>query len=161
MVAATAQAKRTRITSPIDGIVKNLRYHTIGGVVRPGEPIMEIVPTHERLVVEAKLNPIDRGHVVEGQRVVVKVKSYDFVRYGGLEGKVTHIATDANSDPDGQPYFRLLAETDRAYLGEEVGSLRIIAGMRASVDIHTGSKSVIKYLLKPVLKLKHEAFRER
>ena len=161
MVAATAQAKRTRITSPIDGIVKNLRYHTIGGVVRPGVPIMEIVPTHERLVVEAKLNPIDRGHIVEGQRVVVKVTSYDFVRYGGLEGKVTHIATDANSDPDGQPYFRLLAETDRAYLGEEVGSLPIIAGMRASVDIHTGSKSVIEYLLKPVLKLKHEAFRER
>ena len=161
MVEATDQARRTQITSPIDGIVKNLRHHTIGGVVRPGEPIMEIVPTHEKLVVEARLNPIDRGHVEEGQRVVVKVTSYDFVRYGGLEGKVAHIAADANSDPEGQPYFRVIAETDKAYLGDEVGSLPIIPGMQASVDIHTGSKSIIEYLIKPVLKLKHESFRER
>ncbi len=161
MVEATAQADRTQITSPIDGIVKNLRYHTIGGVVRPGEPIMEIVPTHEKLVIEARLNPIDRGYVEEGQRVVVKVGSYDFVRYGGLEGKVAHIAADANSDQNGQAYFRVIAETDKAYLGDVAGSLPIIPGMQASVDIHTGSKSVIDYLLRPVLKLKHESFRER
>ena len=161
MIKATEQADRTQITSPIDGIVKNLRYHTIGGVVRPGEPIMEIVPTHEKLVIVARLNPIDRGYVEEGQRVVVKVTSYDFVRYGGLEGVVAHIAADANSDANGQPYFRVVAETEKAYLGEEEGSLPIVPGMQASIDIHTGSKTVIEYLLRPVLKLRHESFRER
>ncbi len=161
MIKATEQADRTQITSPIDGIVKNLRYHTIGGVVRPGEPIMEIVPTHEKLVIVARLNPIDRGYVEEGQRVVVKVTSYDFVRYGGLEGVVAHIAADANSDANGRPYFRVIAETEKAYLGEEEGSLPIVPGMQASIDIHTGSKTVIEYLLRPVLKLRHESFRER
>lgn len=161
MIKATEQADRTLITSPIDGIVKNLRYHTIGGVVRPGEPIMEIVPTHEKLVIVARLNPIDRGYVEEGQRVVVKVTSYDFVRYGGLEGVVAHIAADANSDANGRPYFRVIAETEKAYLGEEEGSLPIVPGMQASIDIHTGSKTVIEYLLRPVLKLRHESFRER
>lgn len=161
LARANEQEGRTLIVSPIDGVIKNLRYHTIGGVVRPGEPIMEIVPMREKLIVEARLNPIDRGYVSEGQPVVVKVSSYDFVRYGGLDGHVKHIAGDADQDANGNPYFRVVIETDKAELGESKGSLPIIAGMQATVDIHTGSKSVLEYLLKPVLKLKHEAFRER
>jgi adhesin transport system membrane fusion protein len=158
---ATRQAGRTQIASPIDGVVKNLRYHTIGGVVRPGEPIMEIVPMREKLVVEARLNPLDRGYVDEGQSVVVKVSSYDFVRYGGLDGHVTHIAADANSDQNGVPYYRVVIETDKAYLGGAEGLLPIMPGMQATVDIHIGEKSVLEYLVRPVLKLKDEAFRER
>jgi adhesin transport system membrane fusion protein len=122
---------------------------------------MEIVPMREKLVVEARLNPLDRGYVDEGQSVVVKVSSYDFVRYGGLDGHVTHIAADANSDQNGVPYYRVVIETDKAYLGGAEGLLPIMPGMQATVDIHIGEKSVLEYLVRPVLKLKDEAFRER
>ena len=102
---ATDQAARTEIQSPIDGVVKNMRYHTIGGVVQGGEPIMEIVPLREDLVIEARLNPVDRGYVEVGQAAVVKISSYDFVRYGGLDGTVATIAPDATLDDSGEPYF--------------------------------------------------------
>ena len=158
---ATEQTVRADIRSPIDGIVKNLRYHTIGGVVQPGEAIMEIVPTGERLVIEAKLSPTDRGYVSVGQPTVVKISTYDFARYGGLEGKVTMVAADTSTDEEGVPFFRVLVETDKTYLGRAEGELPIIPGMEATVDIYTGSRTVIEYLIKPVLKLRHEAFRER
>jgi len=160
LAEATEQGVRAEIKSPIEGVVKNMRYNTIGGVVSPGEAIMEIVPTGDKLVVEAKLNPTDRGYVEEGQRAVVKVTTYDFVRYGGLDGAVLHVAPDSTTDQDGAPYFRVIVETDKTYLGEE-GQLPITPGMQATVDIHTGEKSVMDYLIKPVLKLRHEAFRER
>ncbi|MCW8836572.1 MAG: HlyD family type I secretion periplasmic adaptor subunit [Rhodospirillales bacterium] len=158
---ANEQGFRAQIRSPIDGVVKNLRYHTIGGVVRPGEAIMEIVPTGEKLVVDARLNPIDRGYVMANQTATVKISTYDFVRYGGLEGKVILIAADTTVDKDGSPYYRVVVETDKAYLGDEEGKLPITPGMEATVDIHTGTRSVLDYLIKPVLKLRHEAFRER
>jgi adhesin transport system membrane fusion protein len=160
-VQATEQGLRSEIKSPIDGVVKNLRYHTIGGVVRSGEPIMEIVPTGENLVIEAKLNPVDRGYVTTGQKATVKVSTYDFVRYGGLDGTVIHVAPDSSTDPKGEPYFRVVVQTEKTYLGEAAGKLPITPGMQATVDIHTGKKSVMEYLVKPVLKLRHEAFRER
>ena len=160
LAEATEQGVRAEIKSPIEGVVKNMRYNTIGGGVSPGEAIMEIVPTGDKLVVEAKLNPTDRGYVEEGQRAVVKVTTYDFVRYGGLDGAVLHVAPDSTTDQDGAPYFRVIVETDKTYLGEE-GQLPITPGMQATVDIHTGEKSVMDYLIKPALKLRHEAFRER
>lgn len=158
---ATDQGARALIRSPIDGVVKNMRYNTIGGVVRPGEPIMEIVPTGEILVVEAKLSPVDRGFVEVGQPAVVKVSTYDFVRYGGLNGKVTLVDADSTVAPDGTPYFRVVVQTDKTHLGSEEGKLPITPGMEATVDIHTGTKSVLQYLVTPVLKLRYEAFRER
>ncbi len=158
---ATDQARRAEIKSPIDGVVKNLRYHTIGGVVRAGEPIMEIVPSEQNLIIEARLSPVDRGYVEVGYPVQVKITTYEFIRYGGLDGEVIHIAADANADPSGKPYFRLFVKTKKSYLGETAGDLPITPGMQAVVDIHTGSRSVMEYLLRPVLKLKHEAFRER
>lgn len=161
LAQATDQVRRTVIRSPIDGVVKNMRYHTIGGVVKPGDPIMEIVPVAENVVVEARLHPIDRGYVRVGQAATVKVSTYDFIRYGGLEGEVIQIAPDSSIDEEGAPYFRVVVQTDRAYLGEEGDDLRITPGMQASIDIHTGERSVMDYLLRPVLKLRHEAFRER
>lgn len=158
---ATDQFRRTTIRSPIDGVVQNLSFVTIGGVIRPGEPILEIVPSREKLIVEARLNPVDRGYVEQGQAAVVKISTYDFVRYGGLDGRVILVAPDASTGPDGQPYFRVLVETDKTWLGERRGLLPISPGMQAIVDIHTGRKSVMDYLVKPVLKLRHEAFRER
>ncbi|MFQ5765160.1 MAG: HlyD family type I secretion periplasmic adaptor subunit [Rhodospirillales bacterium] len=161
LTRATEVGVRAEIKSPIDGVVKNLRYNTIGGVVKPGEPILEIVPTGENLVIQAKLNPTDRGYVTEGQNATVKISTYDFARYGGLNGAVIQLAPDTSTDENGQPFFRVVVQTDKNYLGEEEGSLPIVPGMQATVEIHTGQKSVMDFLIKPVLKLKHEAFRER
>ncbi len=158
---ATEQGLRTEIKSPIEGVVKNMRYNTIGGVVKPGEPIMEIVPTGDKLIIEAKLNPTDRGYVEAGQKTVVKISTYDFVRYGGLDGEVVLVAPDSSTDEEGNPYYRVVVHTDKTHLGAEAGALPIMPGMQATVDIHTGTKSVMDYLIKPVLKLKHESFRER
>jgi len=158
---AEKQGNRSEIKSPIDGIVQKMAVSTVGGVVKPGEPIMEIVPTGDKLVVEARLNPTERGFIVEGQPAVVKISTYDFVRYGGLDGQVIHVAPDASKDENGAPYFRVVVQTDKTYLGSKVGQLPITPGMEATVDIHTGRKSVMDYLVKPVLKLKDEAFRER
>lgn len=161
LARVTEQGSRAEIKSPIDGVVKNLRYNTIGGVIKPGEPILEIVPTGENLVIQSKLNPTDRGYVTEGQSALVKISTYDFARYGGLEGTVIQLAPDTTTDENGQPYFRVIVQTDKNYLGEVEGSLPIVPGMQATVDIHTGKKSVMDYLVRPVLKLRHEAFRER
>ncbi|TAN46539.1 MAG: HlyD family type I secretion periplasmic adaptor subunit [Rhodospirillales bacterium] len=159
---ATDQALRSQVNSPIDGIVKNLRYNTIGGVIKPGDTVMEIVPLKDKLVIEAKLNPIDRGYVEAGQKALVKVSTYDFARYGGLYGKVALVAADSTIDQtNGQAYFRVVAETDKSFLGDSEGILPITPGMQATVEIHTGTRTVMEYLLKPVIKLKHEAFRER
>lgn len=158
---ATEQGIRAEIKSTINGVVKNMRYNAVGNVVKPGEPIMEIVPTGDQLVVEAKLNPIDRGYVTVGQAATVKISTYDFARYGGLKGEVIRVAPDSSTDEDGAPYFRVVVQTDKNYLGYNEGDLPITPGMQATVDIHTGKKSVMDYLVKPVLKLRDEAFRER
>jgi adhesin transport system membrane fusion protein len=161
---AAGQALRSQIQSPIDGIVKNLRYNTLGGVIKPGDTIMEIVPLKDKLIIEGKLNPIDRGYVEAGQKALVKISTYDYARYGGLYGQVVLVAPDTTTEQgvqNPQPYYRVVAETDKNYLGSEVGSLPITPGMIATIEIHTGTKTVMEYLVKPVIKLKHEAFRER
>ncbi len=158
---AREQGSRAEIKSPISGVVKNLRFNTIGGVVKPGEPVMEIVPTGENLVIQSRLNPTDRGYVTEGQKALVKISTYDYARYGGLDGVVVQVAPDTSMDENGQPYFRVIVQTEKNYLGGEEGSLPIVPGMQATVNIHTGKKSVMDYLIKPVLKLRDEAFRER
>jgi membrane fusion protein, adhesin transport system len=159
---ASDQVRRTEVLSPIRGVVKNLANNTVGGVVRAGDPIMEIVPVNEKLVIEAKLNPVDVGFVKEQMKADVKISTYEFIRYGGLEGTVTQVAADANQDrQSGDHYFRVIVETDKSYLLSEGKKLPISSGMQAEVDIHIGTKSVFQYLIQPVLKLKHEAFRER
>ncbi len=160
---AADQQRRTLITSPIDGIIKNMRSNTIGGVIRPGDPIMEIVPLHERLQIDTKLNPMDRGYVQVGQRATVKISAYDYTTYGGLDGDVILVAADTTvpQTQNAQPYYRVVVQTDRAYIGDETDKRLISPGMQASVEIHTGTRSVMEFLVKPVLKLRHEAFRER
>lgn len=162
LATATDQGMRAEIRSPIDGVVKRLRYNTIGGVVAPGDPIMEIVPSEDKLVVAAKLAPADRGYVHDGQDALIKVTTYDYVRYGGLKGRVIHVAPDSSTDTKtNAAYFDVTVETERAHLGDDARPLPISAGMEAVVDIHTGTRTVADYLLTPVLKLRHEAFRER
>ena len=158
---ATEQGVRAEIKSSINGVVKNMIANTIGGVVKPGEPIMEIVPTGDKLVIESKLNPTDRGYVSVGQDALVKITTFDYARYGGLDGKVIMVAPDSSTDENGIPFFRVVVMTDKTYLGNAQGDLDIMPGMEATIDIHTGKKTVMDYLVKPVLKLRHEAFRER
>ena len=161
MVRATDQETRTTIRSPTNGVVKNMRYNTLGGVVRPGEPILDIVPTEDTLVIEARLNPIDRGFVSSGQKAVVKIDTYDFARYGGLDGEVQSVAPDSTITDGGAAYFKVVVQTDQPWLGDETENRLIAPGMGATVDIHTGTRTVLEYLLRPVLKMKSEAFRER
>ncbi len=155
------KSARLEIRSPISGIVKNLRYTTVGGVVKPGEPIMEIVPTGEKLVVSAKLNPIDRGFVRAGQPAKIKLSTYDFTKYGTLEGRVERVAADATQDPEKGPVFEVVIETEKNYLGKTEDELPITPGMLATVDIYTGTKSAIDFLIKPVIKMDTTAFEAR
>ena len=158
---ASEQAGRSFVRAPIEGIVKTLRFNTLGGVVKPGEPIMDIVPTSDELVVRAKLDPKDRGYVVKGQKANVKVTTFDYARYGDLEGMVEHIAASTDMTQDGIAYYTVVVKTDKNYLGEEKGEYAIQPGMQATVDIHTGQRTVLDFIIRPVLKLRHEAFRER
>lgn len=163
MTQASDQQLRTQITSPTDGVVKNMRANTLGGVIRAGDPIMEIVPIHEKLLIEARLQPSDRGYVKEGQDAVVKISAFDYTTYGGLEGKVMMVAPDTTVVADKEPYYRVIVETERSWLSEGDSKVKhsISAGMPATVEIHTGTRTVMHYLVKPVLKLSDDAFHER
>jgi len=160
--AANEQNRRTVIRSPIKGVIKQLRFNTLGGVIRPGEAILDIVPQSDNLIIEAKLNPIDRGYVRQGQLTTVKLATFDFARYGGLEGKVVRIGADSQTDKiTGESYFEVDIRTIQNYLGLPEQSQVITPGMGATVEIRTGSRTVLEYLLKPVLRIKYEGFRER
>ena len=159
IILADKQKLRTIIRSPIDGVIKNMRYQSIGNVVKSGENIMEIVPLNEELVIEVNLEPSDRGKVFLDQYVLVKLSSYDYFRYGGLDGKVIEIAADTNKTKDGIPFYKLMVRVNNSYLGAAKGDLDISSGMQTEVDIHAGTRKIIWLLIKPILKLKHEAFR--
>lgn len=158
---------RTTITAPVRGTVKNVRVSTIGGVIQPGEHILEIVPLEEQLLVEGKIRPSDVAFLHPGLPATVKITAYDYAIYGGLKGTVEHISPDTLKDDQkaaaGRPddtYYRVLVLTDSSELTAGGKSLPIIPGMVASVEIRTGEKTILDYLLKPVLKAR-EAFRER
>ncbi|MBK4783587.1 MAG: HlyD family type I secretion periplasmic adaptor subunit [Pantoea sp. Pent] len=157
--------ERTTITAPVRGTVKNVRVNTIGGVIQPGEHILEIVPLEEQLLVEGKIRPSDVAFLRPGLPAKVKITAYDFAIYGGLDGHVEYISPDTLKDDQkaasGRPddtYYRVLILTDKSTLHAGNKYLPIIPGMVATVEIRTGEKTILDYLLKPVLKAK-EAFR--
>lgn len=157
--AKEAEARK-EVVAPLRGIVKQIYFNTIGGVVRPGDPVMEIVPSSENLVVEGRLPPHERGFVRVDQNAVVKITAYDFLLYGGLRGKVEQISADTLPAPDGSTYFRVVIKTDKNYVGDVPGLLPITPGMEVTADIHTDDRSVISYVMRPVFRLKNNAFRE-
>lgn len=155
---------RTTVRSPVKGIVKRIKVNTIGGVIQPGMDIIEIVPLDDTLLIEAKVKPADIGFIKIGQNATVKLSAYDYSIYGGLPGKVEQISADTITDDKKQKeetYYIIRVRTDRNYLGSQEKPLYIIPGMMATVDILTGHKSVLDYLLKPILKAKQSAMRER
>jgi adhesin transport system membrane fusion protein len=150
---------RTEVKAPSNGIIQNVFIHTIGGVIKPGENLIEIVPTDDSLLVEAKINPADIGFIFADQKVIVKVSAYDFSIYGGLEGNIVKIGADTQVDKDGNSYYEVLIKTKTNFLGSQ--KLPIIPGMVVSIDILTGKKSILDYILKPILKTKQYTFTER
>lgn len=152
---------RTEVTSPVTGRVKQLFVHTIGGVIKPGEDILEIVPSDEALLIEAQIKPSDIAFLYAGQEALVKVSAFDFSIYGGLKGKVTNISADTIEDRRGNPYYLVQVKTDKNYLGSDKEQKKLIAGMVVSLDIMTGKKRILDYLLKPILKAKQNALTER
>lgn len=156
--------RRTVLTSPVRGLVKNIRTNTIGGVVAPGAPMMEIVPIGSRVLVEARIKPRDIGFVRVGQKAEVKLAAYDYTTYGGLQGKIEYISPDALGDTDraaaDATYYRVMLRSDRSTLKEKGKPLPILPGMTGQVEVRTGERSVLSFILRPMLKSK-EAFRER
>jgi len=162
--ASTDQLNRTVLHSPMRGIVNNLSVTTIGGVVRPGEEILQIIPMDEELFVEARVKPENIAGVRPGQEATVKLSAYDYTIFGTLKGTVKLISADTYKDerardPDGDPHYKVTLQVDTENLTARQASLEIRPGMQASVELHTGSKTVMQYLLKPLYKSK-EAFRE-
>lgn len=155
------QVERTIVKSPVDGIVQKLYVNTIGGVIKPGADLVEIVPTNKKLYLEVKIKPSDIAYLHPGAEAKVKVSAYDFALYGGLVGEVVNISPDTIVDEKGDTYYLINIETKKNYLGTEDHPLKIIPGMVVSVDIVTGKKTIMQYILKPILKSKQYVFSER
>lgn len=160
-VAIEDRVSRTNVRSPVDGTVKQLLINTIGGVLKPGMDILEIVPLDKTVIVETKIKPSDIAFIFPGQKAVLKFTAYDYAIYGGLEGEVTHISADTITDDKGEEYYLVRIKSTKNYLGTEDNKKHIIIGMTAQVDIITGKKTVMQYIMKPILRAKNNALRER
>lgn len=157
-VALADKVKHASVRSPVKGTVKRLMVNTVGGVVQPGRDLVEVVPLDDALILEAKVAPKDIAFLRPGQPAMVKFTAYDFSTYGGLDAKLEHIGADSITDERGNTFFLVRVRTNKSFLG---ANLPIIPGMVAEVDIITGKKSILSYLLKPVLRAKQAALTER
>lgn len=159
---AEARQNRNELRSPANGIVNDVQVTTVGGFVNAGEKIMQIVPVGEKLLVEARVAPKDIAFIKVGDRATVKVTAYDFATYGGLTGKVMQVGADSVYDEaEREAYYTVIVETDRGYLTKGGRRLPIVPGMICDVEIITGSKTVLSYLLKPITRGLNQAMTER
>lgn len=161
LVGLVDRRDRTEIKSPVNGYVKDLRVYTQGGVVQPGQEFIEIVPKDDQLLVEGRIRPKDIAFIYPNQPAIVKITAYDFSIYGGLKGNVVSISPDAVTDEEGESYYMVRVRTEENTLKRAGEELPIIPGMVASVDILTGEKTVMEYLLKPFIKTLDNAMNER
>ena len=155
------RVRRTEVRSLVKGTVKQIKVKTIGGVIQPGMDLVEIVPLEDRLLIEAQIRPSDIAFLHPGQKAMVKFTAYDFSIFGGLKAALEHISADTIMNERGEPFFLILLRTERKFLGTENKPLPIIAGMTVNIDILTGKKSLLDYLLKPIKKAQQQALRER
>lgn len=157
----SSQVKRLDIRSPTNGVVKGLEVHTIGGVIAPGSKLMEIVPSDGELYAEIKISPNDIGHIKVGHPVIIKVTSYDFSRYGSIDGKITGLSATTFATEQGQSFYKGIVSLNKNHVGNVEGQNVILPGMIVNVDIITGEKSLLTYFLKPIHKALGSAFTER
>ncbi len=161
-VGSQDKVNKAVITSPVNGTIKTIHINTLGGVVRSGEDIVEIVPTEDQLLIEAKIQPKDIAFLHSGLPAVVKVTAYDFTRYGGLNGTLEHISADTTQDEEGNSFYLVRVRTEKSNLTRKDGTpMPIIPGMLTSVDIITGKRTVLDYILNPILRARDTALRER
>ena len=151
---------RTLVRSPVDGLVKKLYVNTIGGVVKPGMDLVEIVPLDKNLIAEVKVSPKDIAFIYPGQKALVKFTAYDFAIYGGLTGKVVGISPDTVTDKKDRTFYIVRIKTDKNFLFSNGKELKIIPGMVVNADIITGKRTILDYLLKPILNSKDYIFTE-
>jgi adhesin transport system membrane fusion protein len=161
VTAGEDRVRRTEVRSPVHGTVKTIKINTVGGVTQPGADLVEVVPLEDTLLVEAQVRPADIAFLRPGLPATVKITAYDFSIYGGLKGTVEDISADTITNDRGEAFYRVRVRTDRNYLGSDAKPLRIIPGMTAQVDVLTGRKTVLDYLLKPILKARYNALTER
>ncbi len=160
-VALEDRLKRTSVYSPVHGTINQILINTVGGVIQPGMDLIEIVPLDDTLLIEAQINPADIAFLRPQQKAMVKFTAYDYTIYGGLEAKLEHISADSIKDEQGNSFYLATLRTDKNHLGTETNPLPIMPGMVTSIDILTGKKTILTYLLKPMLKARHTALRER
>jgi adhesin transport system membrane fusion protein len=161
-VSAQDKVNKALILSPVVGTIKTIYINTLGGVVKPGETIAEIVPTEDKLMVEARINPKDIGFIYPGLPAVVKITAYDFTRYGGLTGKVEHISASTTQDEEGNSFYLIRIRTDASSIKNSNNEdMPIIPGMLTNVDVITGKRTILDYILNPILRANEAALRER
>ncbi|AMG28909.1 HlyD family type I secretion periplasmic adaptor subunit [Grimontia hollisae] len=158
-VTLADRVERTVVVSPVNGTIKKLHVNTVGGVIQPGMDLVEIVPSEDNLLIEAKIAPQDIAFLRPGLEAIVKFSAYDFTVYGGLTGILETISADTIQDEEGNSFYLVKIRTESNNLGEGE-ELPIIPGMTASTDIITGKRSVLDYLLKPILQAQKSALRE-
>ncbi len=149
---------REELRAPMDGIINKVYVQTVGGVVRGGEPLVEIVPIDHSVIIEAKINPSDRGQIWPGLPATIKISAYEYAVYGGLKGKVIDISPDALQEPDGKTFYRVRLEANTDFFGKDKP---VVPGMTAEVDIKSGSQTILNYISKPISALRDDAFKER
>jgi adhesin transport system membrane fusion protein len=161
ITSAEDRVSRTLVRAPVKGKINRLMINTVGGVIQPGEDIVEIVPVDDSLLIEAHIRPSDIAFLRPGQNAMIKFTAYDFSIYGGLPATLERISADTITNEEDESFYLIYLRTEKNYIDSSKGPLEIIPGMTVTVDILTGKKTVLDYLLKPILKAKNEALRER
>lgn len=159
-VALEDKVVRTSIRAPVSGVISEMLVSSLGEVVQAGSDLIKIVPVHDFLVLETKIQPADIGFIYPGLKARVRFTAYDFSIYGALDGRVERVSADTITDEQGHSYYLVRVRTDQAYLGKNDAPLNLMAGMVASVDVIVGEQTALNYLLKPILKTKNTALRE-
>ncbi|MCK5284475.1 MAG: HlyD family type I secretion periplasmic adaptor subunit [Alphaproteobacteria bacterium] len=151
---------RTEIRAPVDGVINKIAIKTIGGIVEPAMKLVEIVPLDDELKIIARVSPSEIAFIHPGQAVKVKITAYDAQKYGSLDGTLVRIGANSGSDRDGNTFFEIEVQTNKNYMGDEVNPLPISPGMVAEIEVITGKRTILAYLLKPLLRARNRAFTE-
>ncbi len=157
----TAVAGRMNIVAPVDGVIQGLDVNSVGTVIKPGNPIVSLVPIDQELVLETRVRPEDIGFLQIGQKATVKFTTYNYSRYGSVEGKLVHLSATTFEDEEGNSFYKGKVALSQAYVGNNPSRNLILPGMTVTVDIHSGKKTLLEYLLKPIHTTLTQSFRER